>query len=724
MSQPDGPHFEGELRISHRPLLALILFAGVLVAVLARYTEHDSRLLNFVTVLWGLCIVTWLAETWHRQVGQWTLIVILNAIILLLHYWIDMPSALSLLAAVPMLATGMFGLYIGTGVAAAETLLLLVTWVYPPPRSDPSQALTALIVLWGVMVILHGIYRRVTELATWCWGHFEHAQRLLTEARNRQVELKQSIEALVHLNRQLALSNEKIAALRHIAEEAQRTKAAFVANVSHEFRTPLNVIIGLAQLMTETPYIYGEELPDALMEDLEILRRNCEHLSGMIDDVLDLSRVEAGHLNLYRERVDLVSVVDKALTVVGPLLERKGLWLHKHLPERLEVDCDCTRMRQVILNLVGNAARFTEQGGITVQMVPQDGNVVVSVSDTGPGISQDAIEHIFHPFYRVSDAGPQQGGSGLGLSITKQFIELHGGHLWVESVVGQGSTFAFRLPVAPLLDPLERVHGWLHEQWTERAPHAGRPQVPLHERVIVCDQETSPALCQLFARHLPDAEFVPAASVAAATHALQDCPAQLVVVNATNADQLAELLADARAAISDTPLMGCTLPPILQRATRSGAMGYLIKPIRREDLATALDSLDLPVRHVLVVEDNPDAMHLLTIMLNTIDEGLQITTATTGQQGLERMCGDRPDLVLLDIVLPDMDGWRLLEARNADEELREIPVLIISAQDPQETPPATELLQIAMSRKLSVSEVLRCGRQAARALLYPSEEPG
>ena len=253
--------------------------------------------------------------------------------------------------------------------------------------------------IWATVATVFGI-RRPTALVGPMVGRLLPAHpKAAEEVRSRRAEVEQALADLEHANRQLALANERMAVLRAIAEEAQKSKTEFVARVSHEFRTPLNMIIGLVDLLVETPEVYGEALPTAFFEDLKIVHRNCEHLSSMVSDVLDLSQVEAGRVALHQERVNLAELIDGAVAVVASLLERKGLALAVEVPPDLPVIyCDPTRIRQVVLNLVSNAVRFTERGGITIRAAQEGDAVQVSVADTGPGITPEDALRIFEPF--------------------------------------------------------------------------------------------------------------------------------------------------------------------------------------------------------------------------------------------------------------------------------------------------------------------------------------
>ena len=273
-------------------------------------------------------------------------------------------------------------------------------------------------------------------------------------ARDAQADLKQAVKDLAEANLQTARLNQLLGMARHAAEEAERAKAEFVANVSHELRTPLNMVIGFAEMIMSAPKTYGR-VSTALRADLAVIHRNSQHLAALIDDVLDLSQIEAGRMALTKERVALGEIIAAATEAIRPLYQTKGLYLRTEAPEGLVVSCDRTRVREVLLNLLSNAGRFTEQGGVTVQARVMGQEVVVSVSDTGPGIAPEDQARLFQPFQQADGSIRRRfGGSGLGLSISKHFVELHDGRMWLESGVGSGTTIFFTLPFEPRRRPV------------------------------------------------------------------------------------------------------------------------------------------------------------------------------------------------------------------------------------------------------------------------------
>jgi len=509
--------------------------------------------------------------------------------------------------------------------------------------------------------------------------------------------------------------------LRLIAEEAQKAKTRFVARVSHEFRTPLNMIIGLVDLMVESPEMYDVTLSPRMREDLKTVHRNCEHLADMVNDVLDLTRIEADRMVLHKERVDIRSVMESATDVVRPLLSGKHLALHISVPDDLpEVYCDRTRIEQVILNLMSNAARYTEAGGISVAVAPQNQHVLVSVKDTGPGIPPEDVERIFEPFCQgTSDLWRDKGGSGLGLSISKQFVELHGGRMWVESELGKGTTFTFDLPISAPIAPITRPGHRIREDWIWYQ-HQSKPNLPesqYNARFVTCDETGN--LSAWLKLYTAEVEIVDTRDLDQAIKTLQQTPAHAVLLNAATLESAWPLVQAVTRQVSGTPIIGCSVPPGFERARASGALGHLIKPVTRADLKQALKAAGHPVRRVLVVDDDPSALQLFSSMLHVCDPSLEIVTAPGGQQALDQLRHTSPDLMLLDIVMPEMDGWQVLEAMTRDEEMPKVSTFFVSAQDPSDQPLTSGFLLATMDRGLSLSQLLRCSLEISKLLLQP-----
>jgi signal transduction histidine kinase len=262
----------------------------------------------------------------------------------------------------------------------------------------------------------------------------------------------EAVEVLKTFATQSALAIQNARLFREIAdksrqlEAASRHKSEFLANMSHELRTPLNAIIGFSEVLNER--MFGE-LNDKQAEYLKDIHASGTHLLSLINDILDLSKVEAGRMELELSDFSLPSAIDSALTLVRERATRRGITLRATILDGVgEVTGDERKIRQVLLNLLSNAIKFTPEGGrIEVKAVPEDGSVDVSVIDTGVGIAPEDQEAVFEEFRQVGASAAKQEGTGLGLALCRKFVELHGGKIWVTSALGAGSTFTFRLPV-------------------------------------------------------------------------------------------------------------------------------------------------------------------------------------------------------------------------------------------------------------------------------------
>lgn len=707
--------------------LALVALATVLVYV--GDTRFESwvrlRVLHFAILLLFVSALAWRLESTRPIASRWFTVLALTALLYAAIGWLRIPESLVGITVLVTLATALLGLHAAMFTTLLQTVYLLWLWRTGLVGVQTVAWISlSLLALWSTLGILWTIYRRWYRVSHWVWQSSQEIHRLLEENRDQTAGLKQSQHELVTANRTLTLLNERLAAMRLVAEEAEKAKAAFVAKISHEFRTPLNMIIGLIDSLADAPTVYGQALPAALLDDLEIVRRNSEHLTSMINDVLALSQAEAGHLILHREWVDLGEDITNAVTVVRPLLEKKNLAIKVNLqPELPRVYCDRTRIRQVILNLVSNAARFTQTGGITVKATCQAQHLVVSVTDTGPGIVAEDAERIFEPFQQSTGGfWRDQGGSGLGLSISRQFIQRHDGQIWLESELGVGSTFSFRLPVDQPLPPHSGPQRWMSDGWSfhERIQWPKVPHLPNQPRAILCDE--SGFFYSLFRPYASELEFVEVNNLAQVCNELQRCPAHLVIFNASSPTHLGPLLAQAREQIADTPLIGCYVPPPIDRALAAGAMDYLIKPVTQSDLQEALQALGEPIQHLLIVDDEPDIRSLYSRMLHQYDDKLEIATVADGAEALCYLHEHRPDVVLLDVVMSKMDGWQFLERKNQDAALKQIPVIIISAEDLVAQVIKSDMLVATAGQGVTINQLLRASLHFSKLILDPIRE--
>jgi signal transduction histidine kinase/CheY-like chemotaxis protein len=642
------------------------------------------------------------------------------------------PEIAFLYALLPLMAVVTLGW--PAGLLAEGLVIGLLWWLVHSSAMLPlSNSYAIAITASGVLTGLVGWAAMHTLLTVTQWAlfSFEQARQKIEEAREQRLELKQIQQDLIQANGELARLSDRLKAMHRAAEEARRAKEEFVANVSHELRTPLNMIIGFSEMIIQSPQVYGARLPSALLADITAIRRNSQHLAKLVDDVLDLSQVEAGRMALSKELVSLQGIVDEVATAVRGLYESKGLYLQTEVPADLPpILCDSTRIRQVMLNLLSNAGRFTERGGVRLNAWREKDNVVVSVSDTGPGIAPEDQEKIFEPFQQLDGSiRRRHGGSGLGLSISKRFVEMHRGKMWLESEVGVGTTFYFSLPLEMPLpaaltggDDARRwfspYHGYEFRVRTRRSKAPAPVLVPRY--VIVEEGET---LQQLLSRYADDIEVIPFRDIDEAIRDLSRSPAQALILNGSPfeetpapADQLANLP-------YGTPAMTCWVPGEDKAARRLGVVRYLAKPVTREMLLSTLGHLGKDVKSVLLVDDQPEVLQLFSRMLSSAEPNYDILLAKNGRRALGLLRERQPDVMLLDLIMPGMSGFRVLQEKERDPSIRDIPVVVISARDPSGEPVASDTLTVTRGGGLSVRDLVAC-IQAISEILFASVQPG
>ena len=298
--------------------------------------------------------------------------------------------------------------------------------------------------------------------------------------------------------------------------------------------------------------------------------------------------------------------------------------------------------------------------------------------------------------------------------------------MWLESELESGSTFFFTLPVSlpagHIVPPGHQIRGdWVWREQAFRTNQVVSPSQLVRPRVIVCDD--TGALFPAFMRYSDKIEFIHAGSFSQAMNELQECPCHALVLNTAGSDDPLPLVEIASREASDTPVIACSVPRPVQRAMDAGAIGHLVKPVTRAQLDEALRSLGKPVRRVLVVDDDLSALELFSRMLRACDDELEVVTASSGEQALKELHRTPPDLMLLDIVVPDMDGWHVLEAIAQDEAIADVPTFFVSAQDPADRPPVSGFFLATIDGGLPLSRLLRCSLEMSKLLLEPEGGP-
>jgi signal transduction histidine kinase len=357
------------LQQSSLPTIAIVLVA---VAAVAFFWLHvDSSEIQRWD-LFGLlvCIVAlgaWLLRD-RYPLGTWFLAGGISLVIVF-AYWLSGTSALLLLLTLPcILVTSYVGTLQGVALGALVSILLVMQAVLLQPSAGSNFAVIALAGIWGSIGLVWAALRPLRAATTESWYHFALARQLLEESRDRQQELNQAYEELRNAYKELGRLNQVLLATQHAADEARQAKESFVANVSHELRTPLNMIIGFSSLITRAPLTYQHRLPANLLADIAAIQRNAEHLSSLVDDVLDLSKTDAGQMTLSLQPVQVADLLEHAVEPMFELFASKSLWLKLETePQLPEVLCDPTRIRQVVMNLLSNAGKIVDSGGVTIR---------------------------------------------------------------------------------------------------------------------------------------------------------------------------------------------------------------------------------------------------------------------------------------------------------------------------------------------------------------------
>ncbi|HVF26063.1 MAG TPA: GAF domain-containing protein [Anaerolineales bacterium] len=461
--------------------------------------------------------------------------------------------------------------------------------------------------------------------------------------------------------RSYELSQQLIQDLR----EVDQLKSQFLANMSHELRTPLNSIIGFSRVILK-----GIDGPVSEMQqqDLTAIYNSGQHLLGLINDVLDLARIEAGKMELNFEEVHLAEMTTSVMSTAKGLIKEKPIQLLQRIPADMPtVRGDTMRVRQVLLNLISNASKFTDEGSITVETRVQKGptgklEALINVIDTGPGISAEDQEKLFKAFSQVDGSATRKsGGSGLGLSICANLVQLHSGLIGVHSENGKGSTFWFTLPLY----------------------HQPEEEIPAGTKIILAIDD-DPQVISLYERYLNPQGYhvIPLTDASKAKERILEIQPFAVTLDIMmpSLDGWAVLTTlKSDPATRDYPVIICSITEKADKGFSLGAADYLVKPILEEDLVHALDRLNKngEIHEVLVIDDDPNDLRLIGKILE--EQGrYEPVLVQGGRRGWEAINEKTPHAIILDIFMPDMDGFTILENLRGHPVLRNIPVLLVS----------------------------------------------
>jgi signal transduction histidine kinase/CheY-like chemotaxis protein len=497
------------------------------------------------------------------------------------------------------------------------------------------------------------------------------AAEMAEEADHAHEELRALADHLEDLVRQ---RTAELANARDEALEASKAKSQFLANMSHELRTPLNAIIGYSEMLVDEADEGGYA---DIVPDLQKIHAAGNHLLGLINDILDLSKIEAGKMDLYLETFDVADMLREVVATVAPLVEKSGNTLETHWDPHIgTMHADLTKLRQSLFNLLSNANKFTERGTLRLRAerrVRRSGQewLEFEVADSGIGMAPEQLTKLFQPFSQADASTTRKyGGTGLGLTITRRFCEMMDGDVRVSSSLGRGSTFTLQLPA--------RVSGVSAERTTRAHPRAHGSA----GYVLVIDDD---AVVRELLRRFLEAEGYRVETATggeeglAKAHALKPDAITLDVMM-PSMDGWAVLTALKNSPeLYDVPVIMLTMVDDQQMGFTLGAADYLTKPIDRARLLDVLARYRRQDARVLLVEDDAPTRELVRRTLEK--EGFVVEEAANGQAGLACLSEAPADLVVLDLMMPVMDGFQFIASMRCDPRWRTTPVVVVTAKE-------------------------------------------
>lgn len=696
----------------------VVEIAWHLVATLV-WPQVFSPNLYFITV--SMIVLTILATRLLRPLyllAQLVWAAGLAALVTLAYSYYQKPEITLLLIFIPIMSEVMLGI--------KPTLVIegiLVLWAglwnrfgFLPPL-PPNYNIVIIIATLASTALGWGISNNLITSIEAASLHYNEAVRRLEEARKHRAEISVLLKDVNNANYQLDRTNLMLAYARNEADKAREERDRFALAVSHELRSPLNFIIGFSDLMVNSPDTYDDlkTWPAGLYDDIKEIYKSSTHLMNLINDILDMGKMDANQFALFMEKTEIAAIANEVSEMVQPAVNSKSLKLILEVEADLPpVFVDRTRIRQVLLNLVTNSLRFTKKGSITIRAFRATDDILrVEVVDTGIGISKEDLPKVFKEFRQVGEGSVRSGeGSGLGLSIGRRFIQMHHGEMGVESESGKGSTFYFTIPFHQIIDETAIIHNANEITMPEQTAHGAAEKTPL---LLMLSHNAFSA--RTFARDITGFKVTILTDPGQLYQVVeQTYPRAVIIDEPLMTDK--QVVEFSKKPPFDLPIISFPLPASSKNpraALPDGVQQYLVKPVPRQLLLDTVVNLDLKTHSILVVDDDPTMARFVTQTLKAkesdeikLPDDMEYQTAFDGQEALRILHAIPVGAVFLDLDLTDMNGLTLLNWMQQDDELRKIPVVIISASDPPSTfrLQQQEIFNVAVNHPLNQKELV------------------